>query len=52
MYYYRGYFIARDLAGDGWNILRIGKIIDEGYASIRNAVIAIDEIEKIELYNE
>lgn len=48
MWYYRGYFIARDIAGDGWNILKNGKIVDEGYASIRSAVIAIDEIEQME----
>lgn len=48
MYYYRGYFIAKDIAGDGWNILKDGKIVDEGYATIRSAVVAIDEIIEME----
>ncbi len=48
MYYYRGYFIARDLAGDGWNIIKNKQIVDEGYASLRSAVIAIDELIEME----
>lgn len=48
MYYYKGYFIAKDIAGDGWNILRGKHIIDEGYANIKAAMIAIDKIEQME----
>lgn len=46
--YYRGYYIIRDLAGDGWNILQDGHIIDEGYGSIGSAIIAIDKFVEME----
>lgn len=43
MYFYKGYFIVRDICGDGWNIMKGKSLIDEGYASIKSAMEAIDE---------
>lgn len=44
---YKGLFIVRDPAGDGYNIrTRKGEIIEEGCASVVAARLVIDELKE------
>lgn len=44
LWFYKGLFIAKDIAGDGYNIYHGKQVLDEGYASLQKAKEAIDEI--------
>ena len=47
---YKGFFIVRDLGGDGYNVRsRKGDIIEEGCGSVIAARVAIDEYLKSEV---
>ena len=34
LWFYKGLFIAKDIAGDGYNIYQGKQVLDEGYASL------------------
>ena len=44
LYIYKGLFIAKDIAGDGYNIYQGHEVLDEGYASLKKAMEAIGNI--------
>lgn len=44
LWFYKGLFIAKDIAGDGYNIYQGHTVLDEGYASLKEAMAAIDTI--------
>ncbi len=43
VYYYNGFFIQKDKAGDGYNVFKGFQIFDEGIQSVKQAMEAIDE---------
>ena len=43
VYYYNGFFIQKDKAGEGYNVFKGFQIFEEGIETISKAMEAIDE---------
>lgn len=42
VYFYKGFFIQKDICGDGYNIFKGYQLYDEGYATLKKAVEEVD----------
>ena len=42
VYFYNGFFIKKDKAGDGYNVFKGFQIFDEGIKTIKKAMESID----------